>query len=757
MMSKNSFLAKWKIDGKNTLFNIAVGFVWFFFAFPLNLITDIHRWTQQFDYGEFGTKTLESVLRERVHMDFAGSTGMIIVVAMLGCFLAFRGFGYLYSRQKMDFYESQPVSRKSRFWSRYVNGVACFVLAYLLNFLISIFVALGNGAMSGTVLGVGLHGFLVCLLSFLGAYHLSILTIAITGNLLSGILGVLVLEFYEIAVNLCAVFFRDEYVDTLSTYYGNEAVTFFTSAQCPLITSLQDSDVWNLLPETADGFVGRVFAQTWTGMLHAAVLCVVFLALAYVAYKKRPSEAAGKTIAFSFLKPWLKILLVILGGITVCSLFQAILAEEISFGVIGLVIGILLTGGITQMIFDQDIRAFFRKPLQMAAGGILAALFFVSFVFDWAGYDSYTPDIEDVESCAIALWAGGVDGGEYLDSKDQWEDATLHIIRNMKLFNVEEVNQFMEKHINPDVIGTRENAGSTWMNAELCWRLKNGKTKYRSVCVYQEDVEEALSVIMSQEEYKRAVFQIYDDEMLARAGKIEFSYGNGLSYKELPEAELKGFQEAYEKDLEKYGYELAKEMPLGYVTLELSERQKSTNTFSGYHQFNCYVYDSFENTKNYLKSVGVDSFTADMENSLVVQAEVSRYERGQDGVVTDNPDTECVEEEAVAEFSSADCVEREVETENVQTVVITDADKLAQLLAVSRTYDVARPALSIGNDWDNSWEDAYEIEFSCMPSNKEIGSSGFRSDTESNGGLFLEGKVPQWLVEEFTGQTLSEQ
>lgn len=727
MMSKNSFLAKGKMNRKNFLFDFSVVFVCLFFMFPFSLLTRLHGIVQdvQRGYMEETANSLQEFLRQYVHLDFAGNSGKILIVAFIGAFLAFRSFYYLYSRKKMDFYESQPITRKNRFLRGYANGVFCFFLAYLLNFVIAILVSAGNGAMTGTAFGIGLHGFLVLLLSFLGAYHLTILVISITGNIISGILGLLVLEFYEIGVRMCTVFFRDRYTETMSSYFGNDNLTSISNVQWKLMEGCEDSDLNRALTGNTEGVVGKLFSDTALGMLYAAALCVIFLALAYVAFKKRPSEAAGKTIAYSFLKPVLKICLVTLGGILSCLLFQAAFSDTMGFAVFGLIFGVLLTGGITQMVFEQDIRAFFRKPVQLAAGGVISAIIFAVFVFDLTGYDEYSPDPEKVESCAIMIWdlAGA---NEYLDENDRSEPAVHHVLSNMELDTVEEINEFMQKHIESNYregVYPADNSGKRQISAELCWRLKNGRTEHRRVEVYQEDVEDALSVILSQEEYKRTMFQIYDDDMFERAGKVEFSYHNGFSYKELPTIDFEEFKEAYEKDMENYGYGLATQVPVGYVNVKLSEKLQNSNAFSEYFQFNCYVYDSFENTKRCLEKMGVTSLAPDLDNTTVIKAKVNVYEEnGEDG------------------------------TWQNRTIVIEDEDKIKELLSASTSGELQIPYMDTAVGGECLWEENLDVEFQCGFTRGETTASGYACDTDSVCAYIFKERMPQWLVEEIQNQ-----
>ena len=54
------------------------------------------------------------------------------------------------------------------------------------------------------------------------------------------------------------------------------------------------------------------------GML---LLAVIALALAYLAYRNRPAEATGHSMAFGFLKPLVKITAMVLAGLTLGWIF----------------------------------------------------------------------------------------------------------------------------------------------------------------------------------------------------------------------------------------------------------------------------------------------------------------------------------------------------------------------------------------------------------------------------------------------------
>ena len=60
--------------------------------------------------------------------------GFLWVIVLMAVILAIHGFSYLFSMEKQDFYESQPISRMERFWSIYANGFLIFEIPLVIGF-----------------------------------------------------------------------------------------------------------------------------------------------------------------------------------------------------------------------------------------------------------------------------------------------------------------------------------------------------------------------------------------------------------------------------------------------------------------------------------------------------------------------------------------------------------------------------------------------------------------------------------------------
>ena len=135
MILKNSFLA----DGqdkrenkasRNTFFTDAfenmkrrnwvfwLSFLTFLFYFPGYLVLSLNNIGSRYE----GVTDSASLIRMRERMDetvevlFLLNGWMPVLIIGLAILIGMQGFVYLHNKRQVDFYHSQPISRKRRFW-----------------------------------------------------------------------------------------------------------------------------------------------------------------------------------------------------------------------------------------------------------------------------------------------------------------------------------------------------------------------------------------------------------------------------------------------------------------------------------------------------------------------------------------------------------------------------------------------------------------------------------------------------------------
>ena len=138
---------------------------------------------------------------DEIHrMTFAMICSYLIVPGFLVTMLAavvnaLNEFWYLFSRDKIDFYHSLPVTRSRFFWEKAIRGLVLYLVPYVIMELITMAIAVSKGHGSHLITAAG-KMFLEHLLMYLLLYFGAVLALAIAGNILAGILSLCCVYLY---------------------------------------------------------------------------------------------------------------------------------------------------------------------------------------------------------------------------------------------------------------------------------------------------------------------------------------------------------------------------------------------------------------------------------------------------------------------------------------------------------------------------------------------------------------------------------
>ena len=100
--------------------------------------------------------------------------------------------------------------------------------------------------------------------------------------------------------------------------------------------------------------------EPWWAMVISFVVAVVFTGIGRLLYRIRPSETAGKAIAFPWFKPLIKYPLSIAGGICLGVFLNSMsYSTEIldAWFILGTIFGVILINRVVDVMFAFDIGA----------------------------------------------------------------------------------------------------------------------------------------------------------------------------------------------------------------------------------------------------------------------------------------------------------------------------------------------------------------------------------------------------------------
>ncbi|MDF2510305.1 MAG: hypothetical protein K0S04_171 [Herbinix sp.] len=597
MILKNSFIKLQIEDLKRRVWSIALSMLAFIVLLPIFCALNIS------NFQSVSVEELEWIMLQLVGLVGPGNYLIITATIICAVICGLSGFFYLHSRKKVDFYHSIPVRRERLFFTCYLNGVLIYVIPYILNLIFSLIIIGVNHYLNAEILLAALSGVGINLLFFCLTYTLTIIAVMMTGNLIISICGTGVFLLYipsvrELINSLCISFFA-----TFANYSGSNKSSSFLS---PIESYI------NIATQNIRGN-DYIFS-----IITSVAVTIVLVGVALFLYKKRSSEAAGKSMAFKVSKPIIKFLLVVplsLGG-------GILLRSIVTFGydawfVFGVIFAFIVSYGLIQVLFEFDIRSVFQHKRQMLLSAVIIAVIALVLRLDVFGYDDYLPEIGEVKSMSVSMT--GMDQGlnyyEYVDGNLVYYNAFDYELSRMKLTNVQAAYDLAEMGVKNRIKkGDRNNYNAYYWNNDVYtyyvkYTLKSGREVYRSYGITLEESRNSLSKIYSDQAYKDVHFPIYQwqendvDEVRVSYNTDILNYdSSGIDAKEGINFSLSG--DSLSQLLDIYKAELSG------VTLEEAEKEipviELSFQMSDYTYDNYYVYPSCIKTLTFLEERGFD-------------------------------------------------------------------------------------------------------------------------------------------------------
>lgn len=598
MTSRRSFWDKCKENNKRRIWVWIVSILSQIIIYPCLLFVYLSRIRSYEANGYYNTvEEYKQALAGAVADAAAFQNGngrVVVIVMLLAVVIGLQGFGWLHDRRKLDLYKSVPVGEKDRFFAIYINSMLIYALPYLLSMVLSIIIAATQGALTDDVFAKCMLAIVTNLLFFTVNLHLTILVMTITGNWLIACAGIGVLnmldEFcYSIFQSLEHQFFR-----TAGYYFSIRRDGF-----CTFFEYIDAVERWKR--QTNISALSRellpVFAK-W--ILYAIVLVIP----AYLCYRKRPAEAAGKAIAFPFFKPFIKIVVAVVGAVGVACIIYASSNSNAVISILALIGSAILFGGILEVIYEFDIKAAIRHLFSTGCAAVIALAIFCIYQFDIFGYDTYLPDMDKVESAALFSGSYVQNYWEYMDEIDEngmpigkeTLSGSEYLRDNMFLADVEAVTDLAEKGIefsklyyqNVEEQGVAIQ-GRAIQTMSILYRMRSGRKVTRSYLIDLSDPEIAgiLDRIIGTQEYREGNYLLAKHSEYLSDPAMRMYYTNGSMQAELSPTDAEIILEAWMTDMEQYDYTFALENDMcGEISV----------MFGGYFQNILPVYEDFVNT-----------------------------------------------------------------------------------------------------------------------------------------------------------------
>ena len=636
MTSKSLFFKLMKEDFKTRVWTLAISILIFFFSL-------IVATAMMISFNLYNSSTYN--YSDDLAMNFMSYIGINnpffgIIFIVLSLVMAMSGFSYLYSKKKVDLYHSLPVKREVLYFIKLINGILIVVIPFIIcEIVASLLVIANTGKIS--VLIAAIWAIAEWTLLFILSYFLTLFSIMLTGNMLIGILACGFFSFYFPLISLVLKGYQSSFFDT---YYTSGFI------------------IENVLPNMSSFMLMfNIFELKWLTRIIIVILAsIAFLFINLFLYKKRASEAAGKSVSFNVIKLPIKAMMVIFISILMYLLGYEVMNDSIGWGLFGLIVSGAITHCVMEIIYNQDFKKIFAKKIELLVLIIISIFIAAAFQFDIFGYDSYIPSASQIKSTAVIsdlLESNSeqyynkveISDGYYDESfvdVDYASDSKIEAdqIKKMDIQNKDAVLELARQGIEAAKYDLEPQGD--FDRVLISYKLKNGRTVGRVYYVDLDQSTSGLSSVYADESYKKSSYPILSENP-ENIVSVDF---NGIMDNDthivFHDDELKKkFVETYKKELMNLDYETKlKSYPFASIRFNNDFMEGALRKYAGFNYTsdsttavnskweNVYanslesvgfypIYPEFKETLDLLKEMGVEityKFPAEYVDSIDV-------------------------------------------------------------------------------------------------------------------------------------------
>lgn len=538
-----------------------------------------------------------------------------VLALILTVIIAITGFYYLFDPVKVDFFESQPFSRRQRFRLIYLDGVLIFELPFLACFLLALAIAAGMHGLDSVVLKEAAIQFLRINLCAFASYNLTILAIMLCGNLVSSLFVTVFLHVIDMACHYELDVLEQVY---FPTYAGERAPLLSWSPIYHLLmiykNTLNYSD-WQM----TDSLLQKLLGSVWKEDLGELIFAILVLILAMYLYRVRKAETAGRSVLYRPVRIILRISCGIIVALFVADLLCTVLTYNnniwtmLPYLVACTMASAILITGFMESVFENNIRAFFNGTWQMVLSAGISVFILCVFQFDMIGYNTYIPETDDVSYAVVETTEGSGYSAIYKNNYI-YLDVTQLQDEYMRLTDIEDVEKLaaVGQNMLVESLTARDSSDMAYGSyMKVIYHMKNGQTVSRNILLTEDvDPERMDSVFGSSEFIEGSNFCFHQDLLDVDQKNMDFAYTNGIRSVSASGLSLKDLLDAYGKDILNVNYSKASsEMPVGEISCNSSGDAAMNISMS------LPVYAGFSNSLKWLSENGLylDSLAEDKE------------------------------------------------------------------------------------------------------------------------------------------------
>ena len=623
MISRRSYWAKWLENIKRRGWTFVLCAAVMLLLGPVFLSVNL---TGVYNGSAFGSQTSEEMdlMMRTAFVSHIGFSQIWVFPALFFAVLfAVQGFCWLYSRQKMDLYMSVPVSSVKRYVMIWGNGIVCYAGLSFTGLLLCWATGAVFGVMSCYAAAQSMAAWAFQMLAFLAMYHVSLVAVMLTGNVLTALLGCVVLFSYEPAMRILYNHLKTMF------YYSYCSADAERMMRLPWLSPFAGTlDLFERVCYR-DGYLVGVPGTgglTWqfgiqTGLL---VICAASAGIfAYWLYRKRKTESYHRSVAFSPLAAVLELALLVPFGMAAGMAVAKMSGDSGIFLFGGCLLGTVCGHAMIRLVYKRELKEVLGGKAVFAVSLTAAACFLGLFRFDWTGYDSYIPASREVRAVSVSLESDYSAFGNY--EEPLWESGSVdmeeELLEKMASENTETIESVLwlakkwrdkgmpgtvrdfEAGADTGYISEGEGKNENLRRWVVCYTMQGGRKVYRRFFADMEADQDKIDIIMKDPSYQRVRYQIFSPMFEERLGEMKISFADGRT-ETLYTAEKETLLEALRTDFRQYGYSLISDsIPEGKICFELKSKEGGQDSTRIWEYP---LYKSFEKTGEVLARNGIE-------------------------------------------------------------------------------------------------------------------------------------------------------
>lgn len=587
MTSKNSFLISVFENIKRRLwvFALTLGALFSYYEVALSLMLSNQRSKNYYNIDMGREDLVKQTAMQLLQPNYA----LLFIVCALAFVSGVQAFSYLHNRVKVDFYDSQPVSRAKRFLVIEVAGLIMFVASLVITTLFGILITLGFGVNLSGCMSAIMSSFVLSILTWISVYQLAVLSAVLTGNTIVSLFAFAVLSLYEVGIR--ALFYE-------------MAENFFSTFVSSAFEVTPVASPFYYLGMIYVNIIDYAGVSNVVLLIKLILLTVVIGLLAYLAYTKRPAESVGIGLSFGWMRFPIKILLLIVFNMLIGMMFYFASGKSSIMMIFGVIMGTVFGHILIETVYDCNFKGIGRDMLGSCIATVISIALIMPYKLDLFGYDKYIPNKDELESVGIMYRAESTFNPFYnLDYKNgaSYYNEDKEIISRMKLTDIDALYPLIEGSVAQN---TSFDDGGYYQFVTFAFHLKNGKTVFRQRFINIEESIDSLNALWAMPEYKKCVYQLLMDDFTDIVDLESSSVTNGIDgYKPLDTMETMTVYEAFKEDvMDSTASEFINVPAIGIIEFDANY---INNPNRGMH-WSHYIYPSYKRTISALKDFDIE-------------------------------------------------------------------------------------------------------------------------------------------------------